>query len=299
MKRAVLIKKLLLLVMMLFVPSVNAAVDIVNYESKPIVVKLHVGEERIIQFGDHVSMGPTRLQKRQNLIRIQSTQGALYLHANKEFEKQRFLVKRITDGRFVLLDIYAIKKTNKKLNTIKVVMKSENKVPDQVVDVDVSEETMIGPVDLTRFAAQRFFSPKRLHKNIVGISSAPLSINGNLKLFKGENQLTTSSRPLLGWKGGGLYIAGIHIENTSSKSIKLKYTDINVPFKYATFQYHSLKPKDTSGSVTMLYLITDEPLKNALQPWTYYRDLKEQRKKDIAAAKLKQQQENEADFDEI
>ncbi|MFK5947474.1 MAG: DUF3438 family protein, partial [Methylococcales bacterium] len=100
MRKQIFIKKLLLLVMMIFVSSVNAAVDIVNYESKPIVVELHVGEERIIQFGDHVSMGPTRLQTRQNLIRIQSTQGALYLQANKEFDKQRFLVKRNTDGRF-------------------------------------------------------------------------------------------------------------------------------------------------------------------------------------------------------
>lgn len=289
----------LILTILMLTDSVLAAQDIVHYDKEPILVELTVGEERILQFGDHVSLGQTRFQKNKHLLRVQSAQGALYLQALKPFEKQRFQVKRHTDGRFVLLDIVASEKSSTPLNNMRIILPSENTVPSEAVDVETQEPPPIGPVELTRFASQRFYAPQRLHRDAPGISSAPIGVREPIKLFKGKNMMTTKSQPIIGWQGGGYYIAAIHVENTSQDRITLSYTDINVPFRYATFQFHSLLPAGEAGSATMLYLVSDEPLKDALRPYTFYRDRKKEAVKAAKRAAAKRRQQEEAIFDEI
>jgi len=289
----------LMITLLMTMTQALAAQDIVHYDKEPILVELKVGEERILQFGDHVSLGQTRFQKNKHLLRVQSAQGALYLQALKPFEKQRFQVKRHTDGRFVLLDIVALDKSSGPLNNMRIILPSENAVPSEAMDVEPQEPAPIGPVELTRFASQRFYAPQRLHRDVPGISSAPIGVREPIKLFKGKNMMATKSQPVIGWQGGGYYIAAIHIENTSQERVTLSYSDINVPFRYATLQHHSLLPAGEAGSATMLYLISDQPLKDALRPYTYYRDRKEEAVKAAQQAAAKKRQQEEAIFDEI
>lgn len=263
------------------------ATELVHYSNIPFTIELRVGEERSIQFGDHVQVGVTKAQQFQNLFRVQAAQGAVHFLPYKTFDKQRVQIKRLTDGKVILLDLIAFDSTKglPPLENMRVILESEN-----VTDGSVAEptrEVAISPVEMTRYVAQRLYGPTRLHKDLVGLSESTLGVEGLIRLFKGENKYQTISRPIIAFKTSGYYIAGIYIRNIASVPLQLDYLDINVPFSHATFQHHRLGPTGEPGDNTVLYLITEQPLKEALYPWTYYHDLQAE----AAEARLREQQE--------
>lgn len=253
------------------------AVEIIHYANKPVTIELRNGEERTIQFGDHVQVGITKGQQLKRLFRVQSAQGAVHILPYQEFDKQRVQVKRLTDGKVILIDLIAGKEdlSAKPMESVKILLKSENKVSDgeSIMSDSTMETAVITPVDLTRFAAQQLYGPTRLHRDLPGITKTAIGVNGAVRIFKGENKYKTYSKPILAYQGGGYYLAAIHIKNTSDRPVRLDYLDLNLPFSHATFQHHELHSNSTPGDSTILYLISDKPLKKTLYPWTYYQDL--------------------------
>jgi integrating conjugative element protein (TIGR03749 family) len=255
---------------------VSHSTEIIHYDKKPITIQLHKGQERTIHFGDHVSVGVTKGMKQKNLFRVQSAQGSLHLRANDVFDKQRVQVKRLSDSHVILLDLISTDSKGS-LEDVKVIMPFENKIESMdgtSLATEPENIQVITPVHLTRYASQKLYGPTRLQTQEKGITSTPLGVKGEVKLFKGENKINTYSTPLIAYQGGGYYITALHIKNTKSKKVKLSYLDLNLPFTHATFQHHSLMPKGTVGDSTVLYLISDKPMKETLYPWSYFTDLK-------------------------
>ena len=278
MMKKLFIKATLIFAVIGFYSGSALATEIIHYTNLPVTIELRKGDERSIQFGDHVQVGVTKGQQMKKLFRVQSAQGAVHFLAYQEFDKQRVQVKRLTDGRVILLDLIAGKENPKAkpLEDIRILLDSENVVPED--ELQVSESPMdipiITPVDLTRFASQRLYGPTRLHHDRRGITETTLGVKGAIRVFKGENKYKTFSKPILAYQGGGYYLAAIHIKNTSDDRVGLDYLDLNLPFSHATFQHHMLYPNGMPGDSTVLYLISEKPLKETLYPWTYYQDLK-------------------------
>lgn len=254
------------------------ATEIIHYENIPVTIELRQGEERTIHFGDHVQVGMTKGQQLKKLFRVQSAQGAIHLLPYQPFDKQRIQVKRL-DGRVVLLDLIAAKedKNASPMEDVRIYLSTEDTVENSFSDEDDSiepEAPIITPVDLTRFASQLLYGPSRLHKDVPGITETTLGVGGAIRLFKGANKYKTISKPIIAYQGGGYFLAGIHIKNISAEKLTLNYLDINVPFSHVTFQHHSLNKNGSPGDSTVLYLISEVPLKEVLYPWTYYQDLK-------------------------
>lgn len=262
-----------------------SATEIIHYENLPVTIQLLEGQERSIQFGDHVSVGMTKGQKAKNLFRVQSAQGAIHILPNETFDKQRIQVKRASDGRVLLIDLIAKKAAENQspLEDVRIYMASENLVENQDAKQEEAptksiEKIEVTPIDLTRFAAQRLYGPSRLHNDTRGISETAVGVKGAIRLFKGGNKLKTHAEAIVAYFGGGYYLAGIYIRNLSESQVKLDYLDLNLPFAYATFQHHSLKPAGHPGDSTVLYLISEKPLSETLYPWTYYQDLEADKK---------------------
>ena len=254
------------------------ATEIIHYENIPVTIELRQGEERTIHFGDHVQVGMTKGQQLKKLFRVQSAQGAIHLLPYQPFDKQRIQVKRL-DGRVVLLDLIAAKenKNASPMEDVRIYLSTEDTVENSLGDEDdsiVPEAPIITPVDLTRFASQLLYGPSRLHKDVPGITETTLGVGGAIRLFKGANKYKTISKPVIAYQGGGYFLAGIHIKNISAERVTLNYLELNVPFSQATFQHHSLNSNGSPGDSTVLYLISEIPLKEVLYPWTYYQDLK-------------------------
>lgn len=269
--------------------SINAvATEIVHYTNKPVTVHLQNGEERTIQFGDHVAVGVTPEQEVNKLFRVQSAQGAIHLRPNTTFSQERIQVKRITDGKIILMDLVSTEPTDKPLEDMRVyvgneaqVIRDKQKVTESQVGNSqglglVAPREPISPVTLTRYAAQKLYSPERLHKGVPGISEANLNsmVNKKVRAFKGINRARTDVEPVLAYRGDNLYVTALLVRNTTSDSITLNYMDINLPFSHATYQHHKLARKGLPGDRTILYLVNDRPLKETLVPWTFFKDEK-------------------------
>jgi integrating conjugative element protein (TIGR03749 family) len=255
------------------------ATKIIHYKNIPVTVELVVGEERSLQFGDHVQVGVSKGMQMQNLFRVQSAQGFVHILPYKEFGKQRIQVKRITDGAVILIDLVASNEASSTIDSedIRFVLASENIVTNPS-PTDVSaispQPHAITPVELTRVASQKLYGPARLHKRHPGITEHEINTANAIRIFAGENKFRTHSVPLLAYRGGAYYLAAIYIRNTSKDPLTLNYLDINVPFTHATFQHHKLNASGIPGDSTVLYLVSDVSLSEALHPWTYYKDVK-------------------------
>lgn len=252
------------------------ATKIIHYDNMPITIELHKGEERSVQFGDHVRVGITQGMKMKKLFRIQSALGAVHILPYQAFEdKQRIQVQTLEEGRVILLDLVSTEseKGEEPLEPIRIVLDSEEeKVSDQAPKASDKAPT-ITPVVLTRHASQKLYGPTRLHREVKGITQSSLDVKGKIKVFNGDLKLNTVSEPVLGYEGGGYHLVALHVRNISQHRIKLDYVKINVPFTHAVFQHHTLHPNGTPGDSTVLYLINDKPLKETLYPWTFYSDM--------------------------
>lgn len=270
-------KTLMLAAAVTFFSPLLHAVQIIHYKNEPVTIQLITGQERTIQFGDHVQVGVTKGQQMQKLFRLQSAQGAVFIKPYKDFDKQRVTIKRITDGRVILVDFVSEKgaKNAEPLEKVKVLLEADNVVAEPQVSAPSIARNLpiVTPVDLTRFASQRLYGPSRLHNDVMGITEVSMGVKSSIKIFKGENKYRTFAKPVVAYQGGGYYLSGIHIKNVSDEPVKLDYLDLNLPFTHATFQHHSLAANGTPGDSTVLYLIAEKPLKETLYPWTYYLDL--------------------------
>ncbi|AZT86037.1 TIGR03749 family integrating conjugative element protein (plasmid) [Marinobacter sp. NP-4(2019)] len=269
----------------LCVATSSWAEQIIHYDNLPVTIELHNGEERSIQFGSHVQVGITKGQQVKKLFRAQSAQGAVHFLPYEAFDKQRVQIRRMDDGKVILLDLIATDKADgeKSLEDVRIVLASDNVVSSDDAAASMPEKVeLITPIDLTRYAAQRLYGPTRLHHDQAGISETPLAVKGAVRIFKGPARYKTLSTPVVAYQGGGYYLAALYIRNVSDETVQLDYLDLNLPFSHATLQHHSLEPQGTPGDSTVLYLISEQSLKETLYPWTYYQDLKRETQASVA-----------------
>jgi len=273
----------------LYAPSASAT-ELIHYIYKPVTINLIKGQERSVSFGDHVKVGISKGQQLKKLFRVQSAQGVVHFLPYSKFTKQRIQVKRLTDGQVILIDLVSTnpKKKTEKLEDVRIILKSEDVVEEAGNSDNDKDFPMVTPVDLTRMAAQKLYGPSRLHKDIPGIMSTAVGVDGAIHIFKGENKYKTTSKAVLAYQGGGYHLAAIHVKNETEKNIELSYLDINLPMSHATFQHHNLSANGTPGDSTILYLVSQEPLKKSLYPWTYYQDLKLEAEEKVRADKARE-----------
>ena len=304
--------KLSALIGALLLSSAVQATEYIEYSNKPVTIQLHEGEERTIQFGDHVAVGVTPKQEAQGLFRVQSAQGALHILPRKTFERERIQVKRLGDGKIVLIDLVSIeanKKDQTPLEDIRIYVGNEAK--ELPKDIETAKEEASGetnanqkeiepitPITLTRHLAQKLYAPERLHKVMPGISEVSLNevLHKDVRAFKGINRAKTTVRPILAYRSGNLYATALLVSNSGNTPVQLNYLDINIPFTHATYQHHKLTPKGQAGDRTVLYVINERPLSETLVPWTYYSELEVQKAKEAQQSKKKASHDASGEF---
>ncbi|MFU3676947.1 TIGR03749 family integrating conjugative element protein, partial [Pseudomonas aeruginosa] len=93
------------LLLMLALPALAQAVEILRWERIPLAIPLTVGQERIVFVDRNVRVGVPR--GLQGKLRVQSTGGALYLLANEPIPPARLRLQDATNGEQMLIDIAA------------------------------------------------------------------------------------------------------------------------------------------------------------------------------------------------
>lgn len=83
------------------------AVELVKWERIPLPVELNTGQERIVFVDRNVRVGyPAALEGK---LRIQSSNGTLYLLASQPFAATRLQLQDTENGELILLDVSASK----------------------------------------------------------------------------------------------------------------------------------------------------------------------------------------------
>ena len=255
------------------------AVEIIHYHNEPITIHLQNGVERSIQLGDHVQVGISPQQERARLFRIQSAQGAVHIKPHSVFDAERIQLRRMSDGQIVLLDLISkpAAQDEAPLESVRLFVQGEDVVPkaehdaQQLGGMPLTTQA-VTPITLTRYVAQKLYAPTRLHKEDARITPVNLSeLQGQpIRVFSGQAAVTTESLPILAYRSGRYHIAALLIKNTAFEPVTLNYLNLNLPFSHATFQHHTLQPMGRQGDRTVLYLVSERPIKETLVPWTYF-----------------------------
>ncbi|EJR7283343.1 TIGR03749 family integrating conjugative element protein [Citrobacter freundii] len=225
------------------------AVELVKWERIPLPVALNTGQERIIFVDRNVRVGyPAALEGK---LRIQSSNGTLYLLASQPFAANRLQLQDTENGELILLDVSASKGEHIR-EPIRIV-REEKKTPDAKPDA-VPEPSTPLPVALTRYAAQMLYAPLRTVEPLPGVQPEGVRLAKTITTLLPA--LPVSAIPIGGWRLDPYHLAAIRLQNKSTTRLELDPRQLQGRFYAASFQHRWLGPAGSAEDTTVLYLIT-------------------------------------------
>ncbi len=287
--------KHLSVISLLLLSSSALAVMPVEWQKHPIKIPLHVGEQRLIHFPDHVLFGrPTSLTDK---LDVSSLQGTLYLTALEEFEPTQVKVRLNDSGDVVLLDLVAIKDNGQPFDEVLVSVpgseagsnqsaimldgqssptdsnqqqSGSGTQPSEAVakedpykgtPFDQSGNEAMSPEEMIQFAAREFYAPPRLRNNDQRMNRTSIdSDEDTTVLFIDTSYDLFDATPIAAWmSSSGQYLTAIKLVNKKPYAVKVNPFHLNMQFNYAAPQHIKLEQANVPGDTTMLYVITDRP----------------------------------------
>jgi len=240
--------------------TAKGAFDRVVWNRTPIRVLLPVGRERRLDFPAPVSAGLPAGALPAGALRVQSTDGSLYLLASEPFAPVRMQVREEASGFVYLLDVAARKDGTAK--TL-VIMRGSNTPSTAAVATPQRPAGSDPYIRLTRYAAQQLYGPERMVRPEAEIARVPVPRKA-LKLLRGGGVKAT---PLVSWSGYGHYVTAVKLVNTTKRAVELDPRSLRGPWLSATFQHGRLFPAGDSADTSVVYLITRQPFTDTLPSW--------------------------------
>lgn len=260
------------------------ATEIRHWKRTPIDVKLSVGGERIVVFGHEVRVGLPPKLANPKVLRVQSTNGAIYLKAKKAFDTQRVQIQDMKTGRIMLFDLSGVKHGSSE--TIKIqddaaesAGSDDGESPDQTSSSTAHHNPAppdaFGqgrrsqgppvPVQLVRHAAQALYSPQRIlagSSRMHRIAVTQRSISGLLPAYP------IAAKPIAAWREAPYTVTAIEIVNRDpNRRFELDPRGLAGDFYAASFMHATIGPAGTLADTTTLFAVTKNgTLDDALTP---------------------------------
>ncbi|EPT4467431.1 TIGR03749 family integrating conjugative element protein [Klebsiella aerogenes] len=227
------------------------AVELVKWERIPLPVALNIGQERIVFVDRNVRVGyPAALEGK---LRIQSSNGTLYLLASQPFAATRLQLQDTENGELILLDVSASK--GEHIREPMRIVRESKKTPDAKPDaVPQSLPSTPLPVALTRYAAQMLYAPLRTVEPLPGVQPEGVRLAKTISTLLPA--LPVSTIPIGGWQLDPYHLAAIRLQNKSATRLELDPRQLQGQFYAASFQHRWLGPAGSAEDTTVLYLIT-------------------------------------------
>ncbi len=227
------------------------AVELVKWERIPLPVALNIGQERIVFVDRNVRVGyPAALEGK---LRIQSSNGTLYLLASQPFAATRLQLQDTENGELILLDVLASK--GEHIREPMRIVRKEKKTTD--AKPDTTPEPLPStplPVTLTRYAAQMLYAPLRTVEPLPGVQPEGVRLAKTITTLLPA--LPVSAIPIGGWRLDPYHLAAIRLQNKSTTRLELDPRQLQGRFYAASFQHRWLGPAGSAEDTTVLYLIT-------------------------------------------
>lgn len=280
------VRRALLGVAVLTVMAVTSAqaTEIRHWKRTPIDVKLPVGGERIVVFGHEVRVGLPPKLANPKVLRVQSTNGAIYLKAQKTFDTQRVQIQNMKTGRIMLFDLSGVKHGS--AETIKIQDDAaesagsddaessdqtssstahRNPAPPEVFGQGRRSQGPPIPVQLVRHAAQALYSPQRIlagSSRMRRIAVTQRSISGLLPAYP------IAAKPIAAWRKAPYTVTAIEITNRDpNRRFELDPRGLAGDFYAASFMHSKIGPAGTLADTNTLFAVTKNgTLDDALTP---------------------------------
>lgn len=234
----------------------------------PISFVVPVGTERLISFPGPVVFHNTDPTLTSDKIAILNNAGTLYIKAKQAFDPIRVPIILKETGEVILLDLSA--KANADDSPAEVLLPTSPS--DQQGTNKTASEARTASVDyprLMRFAIQHLYAPTRLVHEDSAIYRTPMYTSKSVFLVP-NNKVT--AMPLIGWRGGDLYITAILLKNILKERVHLNPTALNGRWLAASYYpTNYLTPQGTKHDRTTLFLISNRPFNEALNSMREYR----------------------------
>lgn len=240
------------------------------WNKTPVGVTLKTGRERLIHFPYMVRVKPPEDRTSEEL-KISVVDNVVYLKANKDFPSSRMRVQAFNrsagsfeGGRTYLLDVSA--KAQGGTEQIRIIDKTLRQLTQasNALTPQGHEEPKQPPVDmveLVRYASQQLYAPERLMQSHPAIHRTPLPVKSLKSLYRGGEVQAT---PLASWKGGGLYVTAVKIQNKTNQMLTLDPRLFRGQWRSRTPQHGYLSQYQTEADTSTVYLVSDRPFHESL-----------------------------------
>lgn len=245
-----------LLLLLCTLPVAARAVEILQWQRLPLAVPLYVDQERVIFVDQNVRVGLPR--SLQGKLRIQTSNGAVYLRASEAIEPTRLQLQNVSTGELILMDIAATPAPNgAELEPVKIVRAESPASPDKSVaepEPPVPPRQTPIPVVLTRYAAQSLYAPLRTVEPLPGVSQ--VRVNPTLDLTALLPAMPVRASTIGAWQLEDFWVTAVQLRNMSSSRLTLDPRELQGNFIAATFQHHTLEQQGKPADTTVVYLVT-------------------------------------------
>ncbi|KVW44703.1 TIGR03749 family integrating conjugative element protein [Burkholderia ubonensis] len=238
------------------------AVDVMHWDRLPLAVPLIVGQERVVFIDRDVRVGvPAAIADH---LRVQSSNGAIYLRASAPIEPSRLQLQDVANGTLILLDIAAHPAAPKEtpLEPVRIVVDhppsskpAQTPTHDDNAN-DNATKTLDTPVPvlLTRYAAQSLYAPLRTVEPVDGIASVP--VDRALPLDSLLPAVPVRASAWAAWRLDDAWVTAVRLTNTCAHHLDLDPRALQGDFVAATFQHPDLGPAGDDTDTTVVYLVT-------------------------------------------
>ncbi|PCF94081.1 TIGR03749 family integrating conjugative element protein [Vreelandella nigrificans] len=234
------------------------AVEIIEWERRPMDIPLPVGIERIVILDRNVRVGLPGPIANAETLRVQSSGGVLYLLAHEAFDAQRVQLQDVESGEILLVDLSA--RDGASDEDIRIV-EAEDRTSQETAQQQGQESAQQGvalppvPVALTRYAAQSLYAPMRAVETVPGVRRVPMRLPDNLPTLMPA--LPVTAKPLAAWTLNGYTVTAIRLTNNdASRAFELDPRWLQGEFYSASFMHPSIGPQGSVEDTTSLFVVT-------------------------------------------
>ncbi|MCC5902708.1 MAG: TIGR03749 family integrating conjugative element protein [Halomonas sp.] len=235
------------------------AVEIIEWDRRPLDIPLPVGTERIVVLDRNVRVGLPGPISNAETLRVQSSGGVLYLLAHEAFDTQRVQLQDVESGEILLVDLSAREGASDE--DIRIV-EAESRMSQETAQqgqgqVSAPEGVALPPVPvaLTRYAAQSLYAPMRTVETVPGVRRVPMRLPETLPTLMPA--LPVTAKPLAAWTLNGYTVTAIRLTNNdASRAFELDPRWLQGDFYSAAFMHPSIGRRGSVDDTTSLFVVT-------------------------------------------
>jgi integrating conjugative element protein (TIGR03749 family) len=253
------------LILLISISSQTAiATERLLWDKHPLQLSLPIGKERLVSFPQGVRVGiPDSIAGQ---LKTQSLNGTVYWTASEVFTSTRVQIQSTDGSQRYLIDLSAT--NDAETSDVQILLPATTN-PATISATSATPRSKrqhptnssLDYITLTRFAAQQLYAPARVLTTPHQVQRSRVQQVPIQHLLRG---FKVDATPIAAWRKGRLFVTAVRLQNQTQQPITLHPLQLRGRWHAATFQHGVLKAHGNTDDTTAVYLISDQPFKQAL-----------------------------------